>query len=187
MPLHPNTSSPLAPCLIKIQTGFTLLVRRLEQVVVRRVLLVTGMQWRRQDFVTGVEVRYGSIRRLEYEVVLSVYQRGSLLDGLAMYLSCVVHRVIRRSSMTMKAHTYYIIFGRPPIAGKLPTPGGATTDMGRVCVCVCVCSCRTSLVRCRSTTFCCWSQCAVKSSTSCQSSWRPVTTSLLTPHLPLTV
>ena len=28
--------------------------------------------------------------------------------------------VIRRSSMTMKAHTYYIIFGRPPIEEKLP-------------------------------------------------------------------
>ena len=29
--------------------------------------------------------------------------------------------------MTMKAHTYYIIFGRPPIKGKLPpSPGGAT-------------------------------------------------------------
>jgi len=30
--------------------------------------------------------------------------------------------------MTMKAHTYYIIFGRPPIRGKLPAfpPGGAT-------------------------------------------------------------
>ena len=30
--------------------------------------------------------------------------------------------------MTMKAHTYYIIFGRPPIGGKLPLlppPGGA--------------------------------------------------------------
>ena len=24
--------------------------------------------------------------------------------------------------MTMKAHTYYIIFGRPPIGGKLPHP-----------------------------------------------------------------
>jgi len=24
--------------------------------------------------------------------------------------------------MTMKAHTYYIIFGRPPIGGKLPPP-----------------------------------------------------------------
>ena len=38
-------------------------------------------------------MRYGSIGGLEYEVppvpvVLSVYQRGSLLDGLAMYLSC---------------------------------------------------------------------------------------------------
>ena len=73
-------------------------------------------------------MRYGSIGGLEYEVppvpvVLSVYQRGSLLDGLAMYC-----RVIRRSSMTMKAHTYYIIFGRPPIGGKASSlpPGGAT-------------------------------------------------------------
>jgi len=24
--------------------------------------------------------------------------------------------------MTMKAHTYYVIFGRPPIGGKLPPP-----------------------------------------------------------------
>jgi len=30
--------------------------------------------------------------------------------------------------MTMKAYTYYIIFGRPHIGGKLPPPpGGATT------------------------------------------------------------
>jgi len=30
--------------------------------------------------------------------------------------------------MTMKAHTYYILFGRPSIGGKLPLfpPGGAT-------------------------------------------------------------
>jgi len=36
--------------------------------------------------------------------------------------------------MTMKAHTYYIIFGRPPIRGKLPAfpPGGAT---GSECTC----------------------------------------------------
>ena len=49
-------------------------------------------QWRRQDFVTRGEVRYGSIggrvRSPPVPVVLSVYQRGSLLDGLAMYLSC---------------------------------------------------------------------------------------------------
>ena len=32
-------------------------------------------------------------------------------------LQCIC-RVIRRSSMTMKAHTYCIIFGRPPIGGK---------------------------------------------------------------------
>jgi len=44
-------------------------------------------------FCNRWEVRYGSIGGLEYEVppvpvVLSVYQRGSLLDGLALYLSC---------------------------------------------------------------------------------------------------
>ena len=45
-------------------------------------------------FCNRGEVRYGSIGGLEYEVpwpvpvVLSVYQRGSLFDGLAMYLSC---------------------------------------------------------------------------------------------------
>ena len=50
-------------------------------------------QWRRQDFVTGggseVWVYRGSrVRSSPVPVVLSVYQRGSLLDGLAMYLSC---------------------------------------------------------------------------------------------------
>jgi len=49
-------------------------------------------QWRRQDFVTGgseVWVYRGSrVRSPPVPVVLSVYQRCSLLDGLAMYLSC---------------------------------------------------------------------------------------------------
>ena len=46
------------------------------------------------EFRNRGEVRYGSIGGLEYEVphavpvVLSVYQRGCLLGGLAMYLSC---------------------------------------------------------------------------------------------------
>jgi len=76
-------------------------------------------QWRRQDFVTGGEsevwiYRGSSVRSPPVSVVLSVYQRGSLLDGLAIYRG--ICRVIRRSSMTMKVHTYYIIFGRPPIA-----------------------------------------------------------------------
>jgi len=61
-------------------------------------------------------------------------------------------------------------------------------DVRRVCVGVgCACSCLTSLARCRSTTFCCSSQCPVKCSTSCQSSWRPATTSPRTPYPPLTV
>ena len=43
--------------------------------------------------------------------VLSVYQRGSLLDGLAIYLSCGTKKFHDNES----THTYYIIFGRPPI------------------------------------------------------------------------
>jgi len=30
--------------------------------------------------------------------------------------------------MTMKAHTYYITFGRPPIGGSFPPPPGGATD-----------------------------------------------------------
>ena len=64
-------------------------------------------------FCNRGEVRYGSrVRSPPVPVVLSVYQRGSLLDGLAMYLSC--------DTKKFKAHTHYIIFGRPPIRGKLP-------------------------------------------------------------------
>jgi len=53
----------------------------------------TSKQWRRQDFVTGVgsEVwvyRGSRVRSPPVPVVLSVNQRGCLLDGLAMYLSC---------------------------------------------------------------------------------------------------
>jgi len=57
-------------------------------------------------------------------VVLSVYQRGCLLDGLASYLSCDTKKFHDNEN----THTYYIIFGRPPIGGgKLsPPPGGAT-------------------------------------------------------------
>jgi len=56
-----------------------------------------------------------------------VYQRGSLLDGLAMYLSCDTKKFHDN-----KAHTYYVLFGRPPIEGKLPPspPGGATAEHG---------------------------------------------------------
>jgi len=55
-------------------------------------LTVTYTQWRRQDFVTGGKVRYGSIGGLEYEVPQSRLYcpciNVALLDGLAMYLSC---------------------------------------------------------------------------------------------------
>jgi len=32
--------------------------------------------------------------------------------------------------MTMKAHIYYIIFGRPPIGGSFPLPPGGATGSG---------------------------------------------------------
>ena len=54
------------------------------------------------------------IRSPPVPVVLSVYQRGSLLDGLAMYLSCDTKKFHDNES----THTYYIIFGRPSIGGK---------------------------------------------------------------------
>ena len=57
--------------------------------------------------------RGSRVRSPPVPVVLSAYQRGSLLDGLAMHLSCD----------TKKSHdneSTDIIFGRPPIGGKLP-------------------------------------------------------------------
>jgi len=81
-------------------------------------------QWRRQDFVTGGGVRYGSIGGLEYEVPQSrLYCLCISVALCPTALQCIC-RVIRRSSMTIKARTYYIIFGRPPIGGEasLPSP-----------------------------------------------------------------
>ena len=64
--------------------------------------------------------RGSRVRSPPVPVVLSVYQRGSLLDGLAMYLSCDTKKFHDNES-THILHN----FGRPPIGGKLP-PGGAT-------------------------------------------------------------
>ena len=74
-------------------------------------------------------MRYGSIVGLKYEVPQSrLYCLCSNVALCSTALQCIC-RVIRRSSMTMKAHTYYIIFGRPPIGGSFPPwrrhcPGG---------------------------------------------------------------
>ena len=68
-------------------------------------LPLTQYQWRRQDFVTGGEVRYESIGGLEYEV--PQFRLYCLCINVALCstaLQCIC-RVIRRSSMTMKAHT----------------------------------------------------------------------------------
>ena len=63
-------------------------------------------------------MRYGSIGGLEYEVPQSrLYCLCINVALCSTALQCIC-RVIRRSSMIMKAHTYYIIFGRPPIRGE---------------------------------------------------------------------
>jgi len=62
---------------------------------------------------------------LEYEVPQSrLYCLCINVAICSTALQCIC-RVIRRSSITMTAHTYYIIFGRPPIGGSSP-PSGAT-------------------------------------------------------------
>jgi len=65
-------------------------------------------------------------RGLEYEVpqsrfVLSVYQCGSLLDGLAMYLSCDTKKFHDNES-THILHNYWTSTHR----GRSFPPGGAT-------------------------------------------------------------
>ena len=71
-----------------------------------------------REFCNRGEVRYGFIEGLEYEVPQS--RLYCLCINVA--LCSTICRVIRRSSMTMKAHTYYIIFGRPPMGGSFPRP-----------------------------------------------------------------
>ena len=73
-------------------------------------------------FCNRGEVRYGSIGGLEYEVPQSrLYCLYINVALCSTALQCIC-RVIRRCSMTMKAHTYYIIFGHPPIRGSFPLP-----------------------------------------------------------------
>ena len=71
-------------------------------------------QWRRQDFVTGGGVRYGTIGGLEYEVPQSRLYCLCINVALCSTALQSICRVIRRSSMTMTAHTYYIILDVHP-------------------------------------------------------------------------
>ena len=78
-------------------------------------------------------VRYGSIGGLEYKVPhrgVRYRSIGGLEYEVPQTAVQCICRVTRRSSMTMKAHAYYIIFGRPPWhqgeASPLPPSGGAT-------------------------------------------------------------
>ena len=93
------------------------------------------------------EVRYGSIRGLEYEVPQSrLYCLCINVALCSTALQCIC-RVLRRSSRTMKAHTYYIIFGRPPIGGSFP-PSPQTAPLS---LCECVNMTRTTRQRQQST------------------------------------
>ena len=77
-------------------------------------------------FCNRGEVRYGSIGGLEYEVPQSrsVYQRGSLLDGLAMHLSCDMKKFHDNESAHI-SHNFWTSTHRgeasalPPLAAPL--------------------------------------------------------------------
>ena len=90
---------------------------------VRRAVALTG-------FCSGggseVWVYRGSrVRSPPVPVVLSVYQRGPLLDGLAMYLSCVTNKFHDNES-THILHNFWT--SNTHIGGSFPPrpPGGAT-------------------------------------------------------------
>ena len=106
--------------MVATATGEKLLIGR------RPVRNWTQLYWQSSVAPPGscnrVEVRYGSIGGLEYEVPQSrLYCLCINVALCSTALQCIC-RVMRISSMTMKAHTYCIIFGRPPIGGKLPPP-----------------------------------------------------------------
>ena len=88
-------------------------------------------QWRRQDFVNRGEsevwvYRGSRVQSPPVPVVLSAYQRGSLLDGLAVYLSCYTKKFHDNES-THILHN----FGRPPIGGSFPpSPLAAPLALG---------------------------------------------------------
>jgi len=95
----------------------------------RAMLWITSQSVAPPGFCNTGEVRYGSIGGLEYEVPQSrLYCLCINVALCSTALQCIC-RVRRRSSMTVKAHTYCIIFGRPPMGGELPPfPPGVATD-----------------------------------------------------------
>ena len=92
-------------------------------------------------FYNSGEVRYGSIGGLEYEVPQSrlcclciLYQRGSLLDGLAMYLS----RDTKKFHDNESTHVLHNFWTSTHRGGRFPpsrSPGGATDTPAHPVVC----------------------------------------------------
>jgi len=74
---------------------------------------------RREGEGQAKEIGKGGMNRREGEV----YQRGSLLDGLAMYLSCDT----KKFHVNESTH----IYTNTPIGGSFPPPppGGATVSV----------------------------------------------------------
>jgi len=104
-------------------------VRELTRLMCRGNCILS--QWRRQDFVTGgseVWVYRGSrVRSPPVLVVLSVYQRGSSLDGLAMYLSCDTKKFHdNESTHILSLHNFWTSTHRGGEASPFPPSGGAT-------------------------------------------------------------
>ena len=89
----------------------------------------------------GVHFRQRSVWSDHWPVVLSVYQRGSLLDGLAMYLSCDTMKFHDNES-THILHNFWTSTHRgeasplPPLAAPLstvPRSEPLTTSRRRCC------------------------------------------------------
>jgi len=104
-------------------------VRRLSATVDDDLTSERYPQWRRQDFVTGggseVWVYRGSrVRSPPVPVLLSVYQRGSLLDGLAMYLSCDT----KKSHDNESTHILHNFWTSTHRGEASPFPHGGGTD-----------------------------------------------------------
>ena len=91
----------------------------------------------------GGGVRYGSIEGLEYEVPQArLYQRGSLLDGLAMYLSCDTKKFHDNES-THILHNFWTSTHR---GGSFsPSPPGGATEAELYCGLIIVFGCRSAV------------------------------------------
>ena len=115
---YARTSASIRPAAIGVRVETASVCSRTDEPVDRSVR--RPAQRRRQDFVTGLRVYRGSrVRSPPVPVVVSVYQRGSLLDGLAMYLSCDTKKFHDNES-THILHNFWTSTHRREVS--LPSP-----------------------------------------------------------------